>query len=78
MPEYNRITFYIEYYVDNSAVRVRRRTITHCIVDFSCSICEGRQREERSTRRKVHLMRRKSEVRLTMALLRLGGGSVSD
>ena len=42
--------FYIEYYVDNSAVRVRRRTITHCIVDFSCSICEGRQREERSLR----------------------------
>ena len=69
--------FYIEYYVDNSAVRVRRRTITQCIVELSCQICET-ERGEVYTRRKVHLMRRKSEVRLTMALLRLGGGSVSD
>ena len=36
------------------------------------------ERGEVCTRRKVHLMSRKSEVRLTMALLRLGGGSVSD
>ena len=42
--------FYIEYYVDNSAVRVRRRTITQCIVELLCSICEGRRREERSVR----------------------------